>query len=112
MQLEATSQPACQSIESRAFHQWNTEYCLMSIGLSELLPVTPTRTTGFSGRTAYRMYGFQSQRGAELCETMRHWYNLSDTLLRTGKQLRSGRFDSGEGLNITNAIRNHMNINS
>ena len=38
---------------------------------SVLFPVTPRRTIGFSGRNAHAMYGFQSHRGALLCETMR-----------------------------------------
>ena len=48
-----------------------TEYLAVPFH-SVLSPVTPTRTRGFNGRTAYAMYGFQSHRGALLCETMRH----------------------------------------
>ena len=47
-----------------------TEYLALPFH-SVLSPVTPTRTRGFNGRTAYDMYGFQSHRGALLCETMR-----------------------------------------
>ena len=61
-----------QGQESRAFHHSMTEYCARMFGASVLLPVTPTRTTGFNGLNAYAMYGFQSHGGASLCEMMRH----------------------------------------
>ena len=49
-----------------------TEYFALSFGASVLVPVTPRRTTGFSGLNANAMYGFQSHRGEALCETIRH----------------------------------------
>ena len=53
-----------------AFHHCMTEYRALRFRASLLSPVTPRMTTGFSGLTAYAMYGFQSHRGALLCDTM------------------------------------------
>ena len=55
-----------------------TENCLLSNGASVLLPVTPRRTTGESGLSAYRRYGFQCSGGASLCEIMMHWHISTD----------------------------------
>ena len=50
-----------------AFHHCMTENCLLRVGASVLLPVTPRRTTGFNGLSAHRMYGFHWSGGAPLC---------------------------------------------
>ena len=71
--VKSARQQARQNNQSRAFHQCIVENCLLSCQCSVVLPVRPRRTTGFSGRSAYRMYGFQSHCGAELWETIRHW---------------------------------------
>ena len=60
-----------------------TENFALRFGASVLLPVTPRRTTGFSGLSAHCMYGFQSHRGAELWLTMRDSDTLTDQRLGT-----------------------------
>ena len=87
-----------------------TEYFLFSLGASVLLPVTPRRTTGFSGRTAYSMYEFQSHRGEELCETMMDSHTLTHQRLGI-RWLSVARrcFASGEGLSLRNASRHTLN---
>ena len=81
--VKSARQQARQNNQSRAFHQFIVENCLLSCQCSVLLPVTPRMTTGFSGRSAYRMYGFQSHGGAELWATIRHWNILTDKQLET-----------------------------
>ena len=47
------------------------------------LAETPRRTTGFSGRSAYLMYGFQSHEGAELREMTELWDIVTNNQLET-----------------------------
>ena len=81
--VKSGRQQARQNKSSRAFHQFIVENCLLRFQYSVVMAVTPRRTTGFSGRSAYRMYGFQSHGGAELWETIRLWNNLTDKQLET-----------------------------
>ena len=67
----ATRQNLYDKDDDGAFHHCITEHFALSLGASVLLPVTPRRTTGFNGLSVYPKYGFQSHRGALLCETMR-----------------------------------------
>ena len=90
---------------SGAFHHCMTEYRALSFGASVLSPVTPRMTTGFSGLTAYAMYGFQSHRGELLCETRRHLEILTHNQLGFPElALRRGRFASGERLSLRNYL--------
>jgi hypothetical protein len=61
-------------------------------GASELMPVTPKRMTGFTGRKALREYGSHSHGGCALWEITSTWGILELRQLQLRKLFKTNHF--------------------